>query len=68
MTDAPRNPPLRGLKVRREFRRINQQQLADVIGVQQSHYRQFEIGNVRLDVHRALMLARVLSCSIEELL
>lgn len=68
MTDTPRNPPLRGLRERRIFRRLNQQDLAEVIGVTQSHYRQFEVGNVRLDVHRAKLLADVLSCSIEELL
>lgn len=67
MPEEPRNPPLRGLRERRIFRRLNQQHLAEVIGVTQSHYRQFEVGNVRLDVHRALLLARVLNCSIEEL-
>lgn len=68
MTDEPRNPPLRGLRVRRVFRRLTQQELADLISINQSHYRQFESGHVRLDVRRAKVLADYLSCKIEDLL
>lgn len=64
----PKNPPLDGLRERRMFRGITQADMADTIGVNQSHYRQFEAGGVRLDVHRALLLAKRLGCTIEELL
>jgi transcriptional regulator with XRE-family HTH domain len=60
--------PLNGLRERRIFRGFTQQQAADVIGVGQSHYRQIEVGGVRLDVHRAKKLADWLECSIEDLL
>jgi transcriptional regulator with XRE-family HTH domain len=63
-----RCPPLAGLRERRLFRRLTQVELAGTIGVNQSHYRQIETGGVRLDVHRAKMLADKLGCSIEELL
>lgn len=59
---------LNGLIARREFRGLRQHQLADVIGVTQSHYNKLESGHVRLDVHRADKLARFLECTIEELL
>jgi len=68
MAKETRNPPLAGLRERRLFRRLNQQDLADTIGVNQSHYRQFEAGGVRLDVHRAKKLADALDCAIEDLL
>jgi transcriptional regulator with XRE-family HTH domain len=64
----PKNPPLDGLKERRLFRQFTQQDMADTIGVNQSHYRQIESGGVRLDVHRAKKLADKLECSIEGLL
>lgn len=68
MAKEPRTPPLRGLRERRIFRGITQQEMADILEVNQSHYRQFESGGVRLDVHRALKLAQKLECTIEELL
>jgi transcriptional regulator with XRE-family HTH domain len=42
--------------------------MAEVIDVNQSHYRQMETGGVRLDVHRAKLLADRLNCTIDELL
>lgn len=63
-----RGPPLNGLREKRKFRGLTQQAAADVIGVTQSHYRQFEIGTVRLDVQRAKKLAGWLGCTIDELL
>jgi transcriptional regulator with XRE-family HTH domain len=68
MAKEPRNPPLNGLRERRTFRKMTQGDLADVIGVNQSHYRQFETGGVRLDVYRAKKLADALECSIDDLL
>lgn len=68
MADKQRGPALGGLRERRIFRGLTQQELADVIGVNQSHYRQFETGGVRLDVHRAKLLADRLECRIEGLL
>lgn len=64
----PKNPPLNGLREKRVFRQIVQQELADLIGVSQSHYRQFEAGGVRLDIFRAKKLAEHLECTIDELL
>lgn len=68
MAREAKSPPLLGLRERRLFRSITQQELADEIGVNQSHYRQMETGGVRLDVHRAKKLALKLDCSIDELL
>lgn len=68
MAEKQRGPVLYGLRERRIFRRLTQQELADVIGVNQSHYRQMESGGVRLDVHRAAKLAEKLGCHIEELI
>lgn len=67
-TKEPKGPPLEGLRERRLFRNLTQTELAAEIGVNQSHYRQFESGGVRLDVHRAKKLADKLDCSIDELL
>jgi transcriptional regulator with XRE-family HTH domain len=60
--------PLHGLRERRLFRNISQVSMAALIDLQQSHYRRIETGEIRLDVHRALVLARSLGCSIEELM
>lgn len=60
--------PLIGLRERREFRDMNQKQMAEVLGLTQSQYAKFERGAVRLDIYRAADLARFLDCSIEELL
>jgi transcriptional regulator with XRE-family HTH domain len=68
MSTAPANPPLNGLRERRVFRGLNQKQAGDLIGVGQSHYRQFETGHVRLDIQRAKKLADAFDCTIEELL
>jgi transcriptional regulator with XRE-family HTH domain len=68
MTRETRGPALDGLRERRLFRNITQVECAELIGVTQSHYRQFETGNVRLDVHRAKKLADLLECRIEDLL
>lgn len=68
MPTEPKNPPLVGLRERRLFRRLTQQDMADEIGVTQSHYRQFEAGGVRLDLQRAKTLATVLECTIEDLM
>jgi transcriptional regulator with XRE-family HTH domain len=68
MAREAKSPPLEGLKERRLFRNFTQQDMADEIAVNQSHYRQFESGGVRLDVHRAKKLADKLDCSIDELL
>ena len=62
------NPPLRGLEMRREFYNLTQAELAKVIGCSQSQINKFESGTVRLDVHRAQLLAKRLDCTIEELL
>ena len=62
------NEPLRGLTERREFRNMTQREAGEIIGVTQSHYRQFEIGMVRLDIYRAAKLAEALDCHIEDLL
>jgi transcriptional regulator with XRE-family HTH domain len=62
------NPPLRGLRERREFRNLNQADAGRIIGVGQSHYRQFESGQLRLDIQRAKKLADAFDCSIEDLL
>jgi transcriptional regulator with XRE-family HTH domain len=64
----PRSPPLTGLRERRVFRGLNQKQAGEIIGVGQSHYRQIENGDVRLDIHRAKKLADAFNCTIEELL
>lgn len=64
----PRSPPLKGLKERREFRGMNQHDAGQIVGVGQSHYRQFETGHVRLDIQRAKKLADAFDCTIEELL
>lgn len=60
--------PLNGLKARREFAKLSTTDLAPVVDVTQSHYVKIENGKVRLDVHRAYLLARRLGCTIEELL
>lgn len=60
--------PLNGLRSRREFRRLSQSEIGQLIGVNQSHYRRLENGEVRLDVIRARQLAIFFGCSIEELL
>lgn len=62
------SPPLNGLVHRREFAKLTQRQLSEVVGVSQSQYNKFEKGLVRLDVHRADKLARHLDCKIEDLL
>lgn len=63
------NAPLRGLRIKRQFRNITQGDMGRVIGVNQSHYRQLEEGIIRLDVHRAKLLADALDhCTIDELL
>jgi DNA-binding XRE family transcriptional regulator len=64
----PRNPPLEGLRERRLFRRITQEEMGAVIDVNQPHYRQIESGGVRLDIQRAHLLAVHLKCTIEDLL
>lgn len=64
----PRNPPLVGLRERRLFHRITQEDMGAVIDVNQPHYRQIESGGVRLDVQRARLLAVKLRCTIEDLL
>jgi transcriptional regulator with XRE-family HTH domain len=60
--------PLYGLKERREFRRLSQTEIGQLIGVNQSHYRRLENGEVRLDIIRAKLLADYFNCSIEELM
>jgi transcriptional regulator with XRE-family HTH domain len=64
----PSNPPLNGLRERRIFRGLNQKEAGAIIGVGQSHYRQFETGHVRLDIQRAKLLADKFDCTMEELL
>lgn len=68
MSMKQRCEPLAGLREKREFRDISQTDMAKVIGVTQSHYRQIELGVTRLDVHRAKKLADHLGCVIDELL
>lgn len=68
MTQPLRAAPLLGLRERRRFYHLTQAEAGKVIGVTQSHYRQFEEGIIRLDVHRAKLLANRLRCSIDELL
>jgi transcriptional regulator with XRE-family HTH domain len=63
-----KSPPLDGLRERRTFRRLTQTHMAEVLGVNQSHYRQFENGMTRLDIHRAKKLADYFGCAIEDLL
>jgi transcriptional regulator with XRE-family HTH domain len=60
--------PLNGLRERRLFRNITQTQAAAIVDVNQSHYRQFETGQTRLDVHRAKRLADHFGCTMEDLL
>lgn len=62
------SPPLKGLKLRRQQSPFTQTDLAQAIGVTQSHYFKFERGEVRLDVYRAAKLAKMLGCGIEDLL
>jgi DNA-binding XRE family transcriptional regulator len=64
----PPNPPLNGLRERRIFRHLNQADAGRIVGAGQSHYRQFESGHVRLDIHRAKKLADAFDCTIEDLL
>lgn len=61
-------PPLLGLRERRVFRRISQVEMASILGCGQSHYRMFETGQVRLDLHRAKKLADRLECTLDDLL
>lgn len=61
-------PPLKGLQLRRKASDYTQADLAEKIGVKQSHYNKFEQGKVRLDVHRAAILANLFGCTIDELL
>lgn len=61
-------PKLIGLEQRREFHCLTQQNMADLIGCTQSQYAKFESGKIRLDVHRAAILADRLGCHVEELL
>lgn len=63
-----RAEPLRGLRAKREFRGLTQADVGAIIGVSQSHYRQFEQGIVRLDVQRAKLIATAFECTIDELL
>lgn len=63
-----RAPPLLGLREKRLFRGWTQADMGQLIGVTQSHYRQFEEGIIRLDVQRAHKLAQAMTCSIDELL
>lgn len=60
--------PLLGLRQRREFHGLTQGAAAAIIGVNQGHYRKIEMGEVRIDVHRAHFLALAFDCSIEQLL
>ena len=62
------SPELKGLRLRREQSDYRQHQLADAIGVSQSHYRKFEAGAVRLDIYRAKTLADMFGCRIDDLL
>ena len=62
------NEPLNGLTEKRKFRNMTQADAGEIIGVSQSHYRQFETGKVRLDVRRAKLLADAFGCTIDELL
>ncbi len=62
-----RSKPLWGLRKRREAAGMTQAQIGAIIGVNQSHYRQFESGGVRLDITRAKALASWLECKIEDL-
>jgi transcriptional regulator with XRE-family HTH domain len=69
MPATQRSAPLLGLREKRIFRGITQSDMGKVIGVTQSHYRQFEEGIIRLDVQRAKKLALALdNCTIDELL
>lgn len=62
------SPQLKGLKLRREQSDFTQTDLADAIEVTQSHYRKLEAGQVRLDIYRGSVLAKMLGCSIDDLL
>lgn len=68
MAQPQRAKPLSGLREKRLFRNITQKDMGALIGATQSHYRQFEEGIIRLDVHRAQTLARFMQCTIDELL
>jgi DNA-binding XRE family transcriptional regulator len=63
-----KNEPLNGLQEKRCFRNMTQGEAGASIGVSQSHYRQIETGKVRIDVHRAKLLANAFGCTIDELL
>jgi DNA-binding XRE family transcriptional regulator len=62
------NPPLKGLKLRREQSDFTQSDLGKAIEATQSQYHKFETGAVRLDVYRAAVLAKKLGCRIDDLL
>jgi transcriptional regulator with XRE-family HTH domain len=62
------SPPLKGLELRREQSDFTQADLGEAIDVTQSHYLKLERGKVRLDVHRAAVLAKKLGCRIDDLL
>lgn len=60
--------PLTGLKAMRRKHGFTQAALANIIDVNQSQYLKLETGAVRLDVHRAKLLAVYLGCAIDDLL
>jgi transcriptional regulator with XRE-family HTH domain len=63
-----RYPPLEGMREKRLFRDLTQTDMGKLIKTTQSHYRQIEEGIIRLDVHRAKIIANFLECTIDELL
>jgi transcriptional regulator with XRE-family HTH domain len=56
------------MREKRLFRDLTQTDMGKLIKTTQSHYRQIEEGIIRLDVHRAKIIANFLECTIDELL
>lgn len=57
--------PLKGLRKARLAAGENQEQAGALIGVNKSHFSKIEIGQTRLDIARALVLARHYGVPIE---
>lgn len=60
--------PLAGLKAARLERGLSGEAMGAAIGVTKSHYGKLESGAVRLDIHRAKVLADKLGVTMESLL
>jgi transcriptional regulator with XRE-family HTH domain len=59
---------LKGMRRLRRERELSGEVMGAAIGVNKSHYGKLESGKVRLDIHRAKILADKLGVQIEALL